>query len=326
MKNLNKLLTLFLVASSVLLFQACNDDENDMPIEPQSNTITDFVIANQANYSILLEALTKAEGNLPSVLSGSGPFTVFAPDNNAFNAFLDANGLNSLDDVPKDVLTQILLNHVVVGDFRSGDLSTTYIETLSTATPNGKNMSMFIDTSNGVMINGSAKVTGADNILDNGVVHLVDAVIGLPTIVTMATSNSTFSNLVSALSRDDQPDFVTILNSSSDPAPFTVFAPTNDAFTDLLGELGASGLEDIDGSTLTATLYHHVIGGANVAAENLSDNLTVTTLGGDITANVTGGAKLTDANGRESMIIATDVQTSNGIIHVINKVVLPPLN
>ena len=326
MKNLNKLLTLFVLASSILLFQACSDDENDTPIAPQSNTITDFVIANQANYSILLEALLKAEGDLPSVLAGSGPFTVFAPDNEAFNAFLDANGLNSLDDVPSDLLTQILLNHVVVGDVRSNELSTGYVESLSTATPNGKNMSMYIDTSNGVMINGSSKVIGADNILDNGVVHLVDAVIGLPTIVTMATSNSAFSNLVAALTREDQPDFANILGSNSDPAPFTVFAPTDDAFADLLAELGASGLSDIDGTTLTATLFHHVVGGANVVAANLSDNLTVTTLGGDITASVTGGPKLTDANGRESMIIATDVQTSNGVIHVINKVVLPPLN
>lgn len=326
MKNLNKLLTLFLLASTFMVFQACNEDENDTPIVPQSNTITDFVVANQANYSILLEALSKADLDLPSVLAGPGPFTVFAPDNDAFNAFLDANGLNSLNDVPSDVLTQILLNHVVEGEVQSSDLSTGYIETFSTATPNGKNMSMYIDTSSGVMINGSSKVTGADNMLDNGVVHLVDAVIGLPTIVTMATSNSSFSNLVAALTREDQPDFVNILSSSSDPAPFTVFAPNNDAFSNLLGELGASGLGDIDGSTLTATLLHHVIGGANVVASNLSDNLTVTTLGGDITANVTGGPKLTDANGRESMIIATDVQTSNGVIHVINKVVLPPLN
>ncbi len=323
MKNLKKLLTLLILASALFVFQACNDDDDDMPNDPVSNTITDFVIANQANYSILLEALLKADGDLPSVLAGPGPFTVFAPDNEAFNNFLDANGLNSLDDVPSDVLTQILLNHVVTGDVRSGALSTGYISSLSTATPNGASMSMYINTANGVQINGVSNVVAADNAVDNGVIHLVDAVIGLPNIVTMATSNGNFTNLVAALTRDDQPDFVGILSATSDPAPFTVFAPTDDAFASLLTELGASGLADIDGATLTATLQNHVVGGANVVAGDLTDNMTIATLGGDITANVSGGARLTDANGRVSNIIATDVQTSNGVIHVIDKVVLP---
>ncbi|SNR37557.1 fasciclin domain-containing protein, partial [Lutibacter flavus] len=114
--------------------------------------------------------------------------------------------------------------------------------------------------------------------------------------------------------------------NGSDPAPFTVFAPTNDAFGDLLTELNVAVLDDIDEATLTATLNHHVVGGANVVAAQLSDNMTITTLGGDITANVSGGASLTDANGRVSSIIAVDVQTANGVIHVIDKVVLPNLN
>lgn len=323
MKNLSKLLTLFILASSLLVFNACNDDDDDVPVAPQSNTITDFVIANQTNYSILLDALLKADGDLPSILAGPGPYTVFAPDNAAFNAFLDAAGFNGIEDVPSEILTQILLNHVVAGDVRSNTLTTGYISSLSTATPNGANMSMYIDTSNGVKINGVSNVVGADNAVDNGVIHLVDAVIGLPTVVTMATSNGAFSNLVAALTRNDQPDFVNILSSSSDPAPFTVFAPTDAAFADLLTELGAGGLGDIDGATLTATLQNHVVGGANVVAGDLTDNMTVPTLGGNITANITGGATLTDANGRISNIIATDVQTANGVIHVIDKVVLP---
>ncbi|MDG1161664.1 MAG: fasciclin domain-containing protein, partial [Flavobacteriaceae bacterium] len=79
----------------------------------------------------------------------------------------------------------------------------------------------------------------------------------------------------------------------------------------------------IDEPTLDAVLKVHVVAGANVFDTDLTDNLTVTTLGGDITANVTGGATLTDANGRVSDIIATNVQANNGIIHAINKVILP---
>ncbi|RXP53619.1 fasciclin domain-containing protein, partial [Lutibacter sp. HS1-25] len=215
-----------------------------------------------------------------------------------------------------------------MGDVRSTDIETGYVSTLSTATPNGKKMSMYIEKTSVVKINGMSMVTNADNVVDNGVIHLVDKVIGLPTVVTFATSNANFSTLVAALTRNDQPNFVATLSTANgtNPAPFTVFAPTNEAFGNLLTELNAPNLAAIDAATLTATLNSHVVAGANVIASQLSDNMTVTTLGGNITANVTGGAKLTDANNRNSNIIAYDVQASNGVVHVIDKVILPALN
>jgi len=187
---------------------------------------------------------------------------------------------------------------------------------------------MFVNTSGGVKLNGISDVTGADNLLDNGVVHLVNKVIGLPTVVTFAVADPTFSTLVAALTRADQPNFVSVLSTSNGtaPTPFTVFAPTNNAFGALLTELGVGGLSAINTATLTATLNHHVVGGANVRSTALTNNMTVATLGGNITANVTGGAKLTDANGRISNIVAVDVQATNGVIHVIDKVILPNLN
>jgi uncharacterized surface protein with fasciclin (FAS1) repeats len=323
MKNLAKFLSLMLIVLLPLSAMSC-DDNNDMD-EPETNTIADFVAGN-SNYSSLLAALIKAD--LVNTLKGAGPFTVFAPDNAAFSAFLTANGFANLDAVPADALKQILLNHVVSGAVKSTDLTTGYVQTLSTATPNNSNMNMFVNTSGGVKLNGISDVTAADNMLDNGVVHLVNKVIGLPTVVTFAVADPTFSTLVAALTRADQPDFVSVLSTANGttPAPFTVFAPTNNAFGALLTELGASGLSAIDGATLTATLNHHVVGGANVRSTALTNNMTVATLGGNITANISGGAKLTDANGRISNIVAVDVQASNGVIHVIDKVVLPNLN
>ena len=328
MKNLAKFLNLLIIVVLSVSVLSCNDDDEmeGLQVELQTNTIADFVVNNSNNYSSLLAALTKA--NLVETLSGNGPFTVFAPDNAAFSAFLSANGFANLDAVPEDALRQILLNHVVSGAVKSTDLTTGYIQTLSTATPNNAQISMFVNTNGSVKLNGISDVTGADNMVDNGVVHLVNEVIGLPTVVTFATADPTFSTLVTALTRADQPNFVSVLSTSNgtDPAPFTVFAPTNDAFGALLTELGAGGLTDIDAATLTATLNHHVVGGANVTADMLSDAMTVTTLGGDITADITGGAKLTDANGRISNIIAVNVQASNGVIHAISKVILPNLN
>jgi uncharacterized surface protein with fasciclin (FAS1) repeats len=102
-----------------------------------------------------------------------------------------------------------------------------------------------------------------------------------------------------------------------------VFAPINDAFGNLLTELSLNSLGDIDEPTLNATLTFHVVGGANVRDSALTDNFTVPTLGGNITADVTGGAKITDGNGRVSNIIATNVQANNGVIHAIDRVILP---
>ena len=316
--------TVLILILSFTAFTSCNNDDETMPV-PIKNTIVDAV-SNSSDYSILLEALQLANGNLPAVLDGEGPFTVFAPNNEAFATFLSDNNFSALADIPTDVLTQVLLNHVVSGNAVSSSLETGYsVNSLSTATPNGNNMSLFINTTNGVVINGVSTVTTADVSVDNGTIHAVNAVIGLPTVVTFAAADPNFSILVTALTRSDLTfDFVGTLSTANGtaPAPFTIFAPTNDAFVDLLAELNVASLDDIDEPTLKGTLEMHAVAGANVLAAGLSDGMTIGTLGGNITANITNGATLTDANNRVSAIIATDVQASNGVIHAIDKVLL----
>ncbi len=321
MKTLKKIIPTLIIA--LLLFQSCKDDDTDVVIIPETNTIVDIAVASD-DLTSLVAALQKA--NLVTTLAGDGPFTVLAPTNDAFAAFLTSNGFSSLDDVPVDILTNILLNHVVSGSIASTDLSTGYANTLATSSASDTEMSLYIDISNGVRFNGVSSVSMADILADNGIIHIVDAVIGLPSVVTFAVADPTFSTLVAALTRDDlTTDFVGVLSTATgtSPAPFTVFAPTNDAFGSLLSELGIAGLADIDEPTLDAVLKNHVVAGANVFDTDLTDNMTVTTLGGDITANVTGGATLTDSNGRIIDIIATNVQADNGVIHAINRVILP---
>lgn len=318
MKNLKKLLPVLLLI--LIVFQSCdNNDDNTM--EP--STVVNLAV-DSADLTSLVSALQKAD--LVNTLNGEGPFTVLAPTNDAFAAFLSANNFNSLDDVPVNVLTKVLLNHVVSGSLTASDLSTGYANTLATSAASGSAMSLYIDTSNGVKFNGVSSVSSADIIAVNGVVHKVDAVIGLPSVVTFATADPNFSTLVSALTRDDlTTNFVGILStdSSTSPAPFTVFAPINDAFSKLLAELNLTALSEIDEPTLDLTLKTHVVGGANVLDSDLTDNLSITTLGSPLTANITGGATLTDARNRVSNIIATNVQADNGVIHAINNVVLP---
>ncbi|MEW5677317.1 fasciclin domain-containing protein [Flavobacterium enshiense] len=324
MKNISKVIKLSLFAIVASISFSCSDDDDNTTAPTDNNSISDIASGN-ANLSLLVDALTRTD--LAQTLDQTGSYTVFAPTNNAFTTFLAANGFASLDDVPEALLKEILLNHVVSGSFTSSSLTTGYVKTLGKGSASNTNtLSMFIDTSSGVKLNGVSNVTTSNITASNGVIHIVDNVIGLPTIVTHALANPNFSTLVAALTRDDQPDFAGIL-SGSESSPFTAFAPTNDAFTSLLTELGASSLNDIPQSTLENTLKYHVVTGANVLAASLTNNQMVTTFQGQsFTITTTSGAKITDANGRISTIILTDVQASNGVIHAIDKVILPSFN
>jgi uncharacterized surface protein with fasciclin (FAS1) repeats len=305
---------------------SCSDDDSEKM--PQSETIAEVASAN-ADLSVLVDALERA--GLTATLDGSGSFTVFAPTNQAFTAFLQQKGFANLQAVPVPVLKEILLNHVVSGTATSSSITTGYVKTMAKGSASATNtLSMYINTANGVVINGGvsnggATVTTADVMASNGVVHVVNSVIDLPTVTNHAIANPDFSILVQALTRDDQPDFAGIL-AGTQSAPFTVFAPTNAAFGNLLTELNLTGLGQIPQATLENTLKYHVVTGQNVLAASLTDNMDVTTFqGGSFTINLEGGASITDANGRVSTITATDVQASNGVVHVINKVLLPPM-
>lgn len=315
MKTLSQLKIAIIIFGLTFLSLSCNDDN-----DPVADKTITGIAKTDPNLSILVQALVKAD--LATTLQGVGPFTVFAPTDAAFVAFLKTTPYATLNDVPKDVLTQILLNHVVSGNVKSTDLTTGYIKTLAKGTASStNNLSMFVNIASGVKLNGVATVTTANIMASNGVIHVVDKVIGLPTIVTHATANPNFTSLVGALTGAGQPDFVSILSGTG---PYTVFAPTNDAFTALNTELAPGGIAGVSTANLTKVLTYHLANG-NVLAASLTEGQLVSTLQTPqkFTIQLTGGAKIKDVNNRISTIVATDVQCSNGVIHVLNKVLLP---
>ena len=314
MKTLSKL-RVFALIFFAIAFVSC--DNNDDPVD---NTITGLAVRN-SNLKILVQALTRAD--LATTLQGVGPFTVFAPTDAAFTTFLKTTPYATINDVPKDVLTQILLNHVVSGSVKSTALSTGYIKTLAKGSASTSNtLSMYVDLTSGVKLNGVAKVTTADVMASNGVIHVVDGVIGLPTIVTHAMANPMFSTLVSALTYNPQSGFAGVLSGTTS-SPFTVFAPTNAAFTAFLGETTYSSLSAIPANVLEKTLKYHVVTGANVLSTALTKNQVITTFSGQTATVKFTPTRLLDVSGRNCNIIATDVQCSNGVIHVLEKVLLP---
>jgi uncharacterized surface protein with fasciclin (FAS1) repeats len=297
-------------------FTSCNEDDDD--VEPQSN-IVELAVATD-DLSSLVAAVQRA-GLVDALSDASANYTVFAPTNAAFAAFLSANNFNSVDDVPVDVLTQVLLNHVLGTEVKAADVTTGYFNTLATYGTTTSNIDMFIDAS-ALRINGSSNIGATDIDASNGVVHIVDAVIGIPKIPTFAVANPDFSILVQALTRSDlSTNYATFLEGDG---PFTVFAPTNAAFAALLTELSAPDLASIPAATLEAVLTYHVVAGANVLAGSLTEGQVVTTAQtGTFTISLAGGAKITDGAGRETNIIATDIQAGNGVVHAIDRVLLP---
>ncbi|MDG1572559.1 fasciclin domain-containing protein [Robiginitalea sp. M366] len=298
----------FLLAGLLLVLGACSDDEGDTTMPELTPNIAELAVSS-GDLTNLVAALTEA--GLVSTLEGEGPFTVFAPTNDAFAAFLSENGFTSVQDVPDELLTQVLLNHVVAGEFRAADLSTGYVSSASTAGPGGANLSLFVNTQAGVEINGVSGVVTADLEASNGVVHIVDAVIGLPNIVDHAVANDAFSTLVSALTAGGNTTYTDLLSGDG---PFTVFAPVNDAF---------AAFNNPNGNDIGNILANHVVAGAAAFSSGLS-NSYVNTLGtnadGDALSayiNIDNGVTI---NGSSSVAVA-DVVATNGVIHAVDAVI-----
>ncbi|MCW5517533.1 fasciclin domain-containing protein [Muriicola sp. Z0-33] len=309
-KVMFKYLPIYAVVFFSLLAVSCsNDDEDQDPIPMEQNDIVDLAIAT-GELSNLVAALQRAD--LVTALQADGPFTVFAPTNVAFEAFLTANNFATLEDVPVDVLTQVLLNHVVSGENVSTALSTGYVSSLSTAGAGNNNLSLYIDTANGVGINGVSNVIQADIDASNGVIHIVDGVIGLPTIVDHALANGDLSELVGALTAGGNTTFTDLLSGST--TDFTVFAPVNGAFT---------AFTNPNDNELANILSNHVIVGAAAFAADLSNSYVstaATNTDGDnlsLYINTDNGVVI---NG-SSTVAAADIVATNGVIHAVDTVI-----
>jgi uncharacterized surface protein with fasciclin (FAS1) repeats len=267
------------------------------------------------DFSILVEAVVAA--NLAGTLSGAGPFTVFAPTNAAFAALLTELGMSKeqlLANVP--LLTTVLRYHVLGSRVLKADVPVgAAITTVQGETFTIDN-TLAITDRNGR----KASIVATDVFTSNGVIHVIDKVIlpKLPNIVELAVGAPQFSILVEAVQAAG------LVTALSGPTPLTVFAPTNDAFAALLVELGVSKAALLANvPLLTQVLTYHVVPG-RVYRSGVPIGVPITTLnGGSFT--VAADLRITDANGRQAGISATDALAINGVVHTIDRVILPVL-
>ena len=273
-------------------------DLPDIPTTAQSTGAHDSLVA----------AVIQAD--LLTTLQGEGPFTVFAPTDQAF-AEAGIN-LSSLDnDEGKSILSDILLYHVLSGSVQSSEVT----DGLTATAVNGDILTFAVGDS--VMVN-DATVTTPDVMASNGVIHVIDKVLippaDLENIPTVAQSTGIHNSLVSALIHAN------LVGALSGEGPYTVFAPTDAAFE----EFGLN-LSDFDteaeNETLAKILSYHVAMGS-VMSSSITNGMEVNSLVQEpISVSVFNGSVI--LNG-EALVTQADVMTSNGVIHVINKVLMPP--
>jgi transforming growth factor-beta-induced protein len=340
-------IALAVILSFSLVAVSCSKEDNDMqPVEPQSELVdiatilenseqypelfgeqddmlkrggkSKYVAKRPPTFFNLTYALIKT--NLLSTVARN-QLTVIAPSDEAFAKLFKELGVRGIRDLSAEQLKPILLYHVIQGKVFSSQLKSGFVPTL-----NGAAVEVKLD-GGGVMFN-DANVVFANIRALNGVIHVIDKVLIPPTenLVEKALSfDPEFSILVQAVIAANLADVL------ATGGPFTVFAPTNAAFVALLGELGFPSLDalvaaiGVDG--LTKVLLYHVVDGRVYSSDLPAGPLSVTTLSGDSFTVDASVLKITDFNGRESGLIPTllNVQATNGVIHVIDTVILPQL-
>lgn len=273
---------------------------------PSKDIVTTAVEAG--SFKTLAAALNAA--GLVETLQGKGPFTVFAPSDEAF-AKLPAGTVDTLlKPENKQQLIAVLTYHVVAGKVLAADV----VKLKAAATVNGQRVDVKVDGDK-VQID-QAQVVTADVACSNGVIHVIDQVI-LPSVNNIPTTASNAGTFKTLLAAAKAAGLVEVLSGDK---PLTVFAPTDDAFAKLPAGTVESLLKPENKEKLAAILKFHVVPGRLFSNDVLSKKELKTVHGGMLTTAMKNGAATINGAG----LIATDIDASNGVIHVIDSVMLPP--
>jgi uncharacterized surface protein with fasciclin (FAS1) repeats len=296
-----------LLFAFALIFSSCKKDD-EVVVTPAKD-IVDIALSD-ARFTTLTKLLS--DNGLVSALKGAGPFTVFAPTNDAFAKIDDSK-------LTKDQLVAVLKTHVIGSKVAAADVKSGTASTLSEPIYLSKN-------SNGVYINGNSKVIQADVSGANGIIHVIDNVIVPPSksLVEIASGNPDFSELVSLVLAADAG--VAKALSDASVAGLTVFAPTNAAFTELYKTLPkATLLQASNKALLTSVLLYHVVPGRVFSSDlpNVSGEVGSANGKDKLTFDLSSGAVVKGKMSGNSSITAVNILATNGVIHVINKVLLP---
>jgi len=277
------------------------------PVEGAGSDIVDTAV-KAGSFKTLIAAVQAA--GLVEALKGDGPFTVFAPTDAAFAALPAGTVENLLKTENRETLKSILAFHVVAGDLSSADV----VRRSGATTLNGQRLT-FASDSHGVTIDG-ASISRADIECSNGVIHVIDRVI-LPNgdnLAALAESAGMFNTLLAAAKA------AVLADALTGAGPLTVFAPTDEAFAALPPGTVESLLKPENKAKLAAILKYHIVSGRVYATDAARAGDAVTLQGGRVVLDIRDGRLTVDG----ANVIKTDIDAGNGVVHVIDRVILPP--
>jgi len=308
------LLTTSLLSTALLAGFAgdtCSSSKSACAAHVDKNIVETALAAD--SFSTLVTALKAAD--LTAALAGEGPFTVFAPTNEAFAKLPQEKLEYLLDPANKGLLQSILTYHVAPGKLMAAQV----VQSKNSTTLNGQRVE-FAVTDGGVNVNG-ASIIKTDITCSNGVIHVIDSIIIPSTadIIDTAVGAGSFTTLAAAL------EAAQLVEALRGEGPFTVFAPTDEAFAALPKGTVANLLEPGNRDQLAAILTFHVVPG-RVYADAVAAGHEFKTLQGQkvktrSSSDGSGHPAQVLVNG--ARVVKADIETSNGVIHVIDSVLLP---
>ncbi|AZQ44778.1 fasciclin domain-containing protein [Nonlabens ponticola] len=316
-----KMRFLYLLFAFSLIISCTDEDDNNNVINGPS--ALDFV-SESPDHTILLQALERTR--LDESLETSNNLTIFAPNDNAFRQFLAANNFGSVNSIPEDLLTLVLQYHIQNEVKTTDQLGSQYFKTLATVDNDQLDVFVSKDEEDNLRLNNEADVILADEIVSNGVIHVIDDVLDIPSVVTLIAANPDFDLLEESLRQEGLA--VTLDDLEDASAPFTVFAPSDAGFQAFIDEDEEDGFEDSDDvlelDNLDDILLYHVLGDNALRLEDFEDGSTIGPLGdGTFLLATSSGFTIADENDRITTIVTTNITAFNGVIHSLDNILLP---
>ena len=336
LRLMNTLKKIHFVAFFLLIifgFISCNNDDDD---DFDETTSIAALVKLDNDLSMFNEALKLAGENFVNDLNSNSalaPYTLLAPTNAAFQFFLDGSEYNELSDIPVDSIRSIILHHVIPrAEIRSSDFSTAksgYLITSLRGGPGNTTIVMTFDARNDVVLNGLSVVIEADINASNGIIHKVNKIIEPTTVDNFIFSNPSLSLMAEAINEVGLRPVLRSDVGAQEAAkpPLTVFVPSNEAFQALLATNNQwNSISDIPKETLSEILGLHIIKEKNIDANRFGNFIgPQDAISGKITLNLVGtiGSVIGEGNSEAALVTSGNIQGTNGVIYVIDKVLVP---
>lgn len=316
----------YLIVLFIIVCASCIPNGGEVPDDPRTFDPSDMNLLDLSSSLPYFKDFIHASGQakITDLLGEEGPYTIFMPNQWAFSKFRIENGINSTDQLPDDKLKDILLYHIIHGEWLLLQIPTGYYPTLALEKTSGNPIDLFIDNSDLFRLNGVFVLDEPDLGTSNGVIHSITSVLNRPTILSHLSVNIEFSMIYHVLNRSDiRMEFLKLFDQEG---PCTFLAPTNEAMEIFLEEHEEwKTYENIPSEFLSDLLKYHLVSEKNILVKNIIQTKEVTALNGAtfVIESEYPNWKILGKRGQIANITKHDIQGIDGVIHQIDRVLIP---